>query len=234
MPKRPKPRPQPKSFLRNWVLPLLVAIAVLTPLRSAIADWNDVPTGSMRPTILEGDRIFVNKLTFGLRIPFTHTWVARWDTPETGEIITLASPEDGTRLVKRVIASAGQTVAMQNNQLLIDGAASALTLSSEDRRYIKEVGRSFRVSTLDESFGGATHTITLSPDVSTNSSFPEFAVPEGHIFVMGDNRSFSKDSRMFGCVPVAHVYGCATHVAISVDPDNSYLPRLGRFFKKLN
>src|SRR5262245_59061880 len=90
--------------LRGWAVSFAMAFAILAPLRSAVADWNDVPTGSMEPTILCGDRIFVNKLAYGLRVPFTHTWVAQWDNPSAGEIVILNSPKDGVRLVKRLIA----------------------------------------------------------------------------------------------------------------------------------
>jgi signal peptidase I len=95
-----------RKVLQEWVISFAVAIAVLAPIRSSIADWNDVPTGSMEPTILPGDRITVNKLAYGLRVPFTTSWLATWDEPAPGEIVVLFSPKDGTRLVKRLIEAA--------------------------------------------------------------------------------------------------------------------------------
>ena len=83
----------------------LVLVGVLS-VRSAIADWNDVPTGSMKPTILVGDRIFVNKLAYDLRFPFTGWRLATWDNPERGHIVTCWSPQNGDRLVKRVVGGA--------------------------------------------------------------------------------------------------------------------------------
>src|ERR1700728_3004066 len=78
----PAPKRGPlERVVREWIVPLGVGVGVMGPLRSVIADWNDVPSGSMRPTILEGDRIYVNKLAFGLRIPFTHTWLSYWSLP---------------------------------------------------------------------------------------------------------------------------------------------------------
>ena len=71
-----KPKQGFVKTLKSWVVSFALAFAILAPLRSAIADWNDVPTGSMEPTILCGDRIFVNKLAYGLRVPFTHSWIA--------------------------------------------------------------------------------------------------------------------------------------------------------------
>jgi signal peptidase I len=81
---------------------------VVTSFRSAIADWNIVPTGSMNPTIVEGDRIFVNKLAFGLRVPYTMQWVAQWSQPQRGDVIVFHSPADGERLVKRVVGCRGK------------------------------------------------------------------------------------------------------------------------------
>ncbi len=86
-----------------WIMPAMLAVVVILPLRSAIADWNDVPSGSMWPTILEGDRIFVDKLAYGLRLPFSTTWLTEGNPPARGDIITFASPKDGTRLVFHMV-----------------------------------------------------------------------------------------------------------------------------------
>src|SRR3954452_11119049 len=105
---------------RGFVLMLLV----VSSLRSALADWNDVPTGSMKPTIQEGDRVVVNKLAYDLKVPFTTIEIAKWGDPRRGDIVVLFSPVDGTRLVKRVIAVPGDRVAMLNNQLYVNGKAA--------------------------------------------------------------------------------------------------------------
>jgi signal peptidase I len=98
---------QLRALWREWILPALVVVAILAPLRSAVADWNDVPTGSMIPTILVGDRIFINKLAYDLKVPFTTWQVAKWADPARGDIIVFPSPADGVRLVKRVVAVPG-------------------------------------------------------------------------------------------------------------------------------
>ena len=85
----------------------LAMLLVVSSLRSALADWNDVPTGSMKPTIEEGDRVVVNKLAYDLKVPFTTFEVWKWGDPQRGDIVVLFSPVDGTRLVKRVIGSRG-------------------------------------------------------------------------------------------------------------------------------
>src|SRR3989442_10566823 len=92
---------------REWIRPVVVIAAVVFPLKSAVADWNWVPTGSMKPTILEGDLVFVNKLAFDLKVPFTRFHLAEWKQPSHGDIVILFSPQDETRLVKRVIACPG-------------------------------------------------------------------------------------------------------------------------------
>jgi signal peptidase I len=135
--KTPKPKPQTprewcRHFLVEWVKPFAIVLAIFLPFRSSIADWNDVPTGSMTPTILVGDRIFVNKLAYGLRVPFTHVWVARWDAPDRGEIVVCRSPEDGIRLVKRIVAIPGDTVELRNSVLFINGAAAEYGPLDED------------------------------------------------------------------------------------------------------
>src|SRR5207302_3032432 len=108
-------------FWRQWVKPFAIVLLVLFGVRSAVADWNDVPTGSMKPTILEGDRIFVNKLAYDLKVPFLGWRLARWGGPERGEVIVFASPADGTRLVKRVVGVPGDRIEVADNRLWVNG-----------------------------------------------------------------------------------------------------------------
>ena len=84
-----------RALWLEWIKPLFIIGLVMFSFRSAVADWNDVPTGSMKPTILVGDRIFVNKLAYDLKIPFTRTSVATWSGPARGDIVTCWSPADG-------------------------------------------------------------------------------------------------------------------------------------------
>src|SRR5271168_1455814 len=103
---------------------LLMLILILTAVRSAIADWNDVPTGSMNPTIVQGDRVFVNKLAYDLKVPFTTWHLAQWSNPKRGDIVVFYSPVDGTRLVKRVIGLPGDQIELAHERLLINGNPS--------------------------------------------------------------------------------------------------------------
>jgi len=91
----------------KWLWKVVVLVLLLAAARSSIGDWSEVPTRSMVPTILPGDRIYVNKLAFGLRVPFTRRWAAKWGEPKRGDVVTLLSPKDGTLLVKRVTAGPG-------------------------------------------------------------------------------------------------------------------------------
>src|SRR5579863_8085829 len=109
------------QFLRTEARPLLITGLVLFAIRSAVADWNDVPTGSMKPTILEGDRIFVNKLAYDLRVPFVGWRLIHWADPQRGDVVVFNSPADGTRLVKRVVGLPGDVIQLVANQVWVNG-----------------------------------------------------------------------------------------------------------------
>ncbi len=111
---------------RDWLRSVVFIVLAVTAFRSAVADWNDVPTGSMKPTILEGDRIVVNKLAYDLKIPYTRWQIAHWGDPARGDIVVLSSPADGKRLVKRVIGLPGDTIAMDRNRLVVNVSAGDL------------------------------------------------------------------------------------------------------------
>ena len=100
-----------RKEIRWW---LIIGLVIFS-LRSSLADWNDVPTGSMKPTILEGDRVFVNKLAYDLKVPFTTRHLAEWSNPHRGDIVVFFSPHDGTRLVKRVVGLPGDTIELRND-----------------------------------------------------------------------------------------------------------------------
>ena len=128
--------PQPPAFFamlstfalrqwREWRGYILFFCLVWIPLRSTVVDYNPVPTGSMNPTILEGDVVWVDKLAYSLRVPLTQKHLVRWGEPARGDIIVLISPVDGTRLVKRVIGVPGDQISLRNNRLTLNGAPLA-------------------------------------------------------------------------------------------------------------
>ncbi len=106
-----------RAFWLEWVKPLVVIALVMFSFRSAVADWNDVPTGSMKPTILEGDRIFINKVAYDLKFPFTTYRLLEWGDPLRGEVVVLRSPEDNKRLVKRVVGLPGDLIEVRRKYL---------------------------------------------------------------------------------------------------------------------
>jgi signal peptidase I len=213
-----------RVFWREWILPAAVMMAVLTPLRSVVADWNDVPSGSMMPTILVGDRIFINKLAYDLKVPFTTWHMATWADPQRGDIIVFRSPVDGTRLVKRVVAGPGDLVELRDDHLFINGGAASYELIDDQAP---------AALVLNETVSGKTHSLLIEPQRLALRSFGPIEVPSNRYFVMGDNRNNSFDSRHWGFVPRDRILGRATMVALSFDRDRHWRPRFNRFLQEL-
>ncbi len=236
-----KQKLQPKS-LRVWareywrkeIRPLLIFALILFSIRSSLADWNDVPSGSMRPTIIEGDRIWVNKLAYDFKVPFTTWHIAEWSNPQRGDIAVFFSPHDGKRLVKRVIGLPGDTVELRNNQLVINGApVEYQPIAEELLRDIPEAQRAGRVFA-SEKLPGQTHAVGGYPAAPAPRTFAPIVVPSGEYFMMGDNRDDSFDSRFWGTVKREKIVGRATAVVLSLNKSNYWLPRWGRSLTSLS
>ena len=220
-----KPRfPRVRQFLRTQVMPFVIMAAVFGSFRSAIADWNVVPSGSMNPTIVEGDRIFVNKLAYGLRVPFTTWYVGHWAEPTRGDVVVFRSPADGERMVKRCVAIAGETVELIDNQLFINGQSAIYQFPG--------VAPLTGPVVVTEQTDGGTHPLLITPRVRARRNFGPVTVPPGHYFMLGDNRDNSADSRYFGFVPRDYITGRSSSVILSLDPE-TYAPRWDRTFKTL-
>jgi len=223
-----------KKFWFEWVRPFLLIALVLGSLRSALADWNDVPTGSMKPTILEGDRVFVNKMAYDLRFPFTLWRLAEWDDPKRGDIVVFFSPHDGKRLVKRVVGAPGDTLEMRVGRLLVNGVPAKYDQIDETTKSEYGVRDSGRYIFFSESVENVvTHPILIAPDQLSVRNFGPVTLPKEKYFMMGDNRDESFDSRYFGLVDRRQIVGHAISVVVSVDRENWWLPRTDRFFDKL-
>ena len=119
-------RSRTAKIWRDW-RGLLLFVAVMLVFRSAVADWNQVPSGSMKPGILDGDRIVVDKLAWDLRVPFTDMRIAQWSNPGRGDVVTFVNPLDGRLFVKRVVAVPGDVVELRMKQLLINGERAKYT-----------------------------------------------------------------------------------------------------------
>jgi signal peptidase I len=215
----------------------LMAFLVLMALfRSAIADWNVVPSGSMLPTIREGDRIVVDKMAYDLRVPFTHIAILHLHDPQRGDIVTVDSSAAEELIVKRLIGLPGDVVAMRDNVLYIDAQRAAYQPvdiagvagdSLSPGEYLDEK--------LDQKLGHVSHVVRLSVLApSPRRSFGPVTVPKGEYLMLGDNRDDSADSRYFGFFPRDELMGRARRVAYSLDPERHYFPRLGRFGARLD
>jgi signal peptidase I len=203
---------------------LILVIFLMVIFRTTLADWNTVPTGSMKPTILEGDRIFVNKIAYDLNIPFTHISINHFDDPKRGDIVIFDSAIAEKRLVKRVIGLPGDTVSMENNVILLNGKPLDYKIIQQDQEKI----------IVQEKIHESAHHIRLNLGrINRASSFNAVTIPENQYLVLGDNRNNSADSRFIGLIPRNEIIGRARHVVMSLNYDNYYLPRTHRFLQKL-
>jgi signal peptidase I len=223
-----------RRLWREW-RGFLLFVVVMVLFRSAVADWNQVPTGSMKPSILVGDRIVVDKLAYDLRIPFTLWHVAHWADPQRGDVVTFPSPVDETLYVKRVIGLPGDTVELRKNRLIINGEAARYTELDAAEIVSLQVDHPEKYRFLREQIGTMSHVIMLRRDYPESSyqSFGPTTVPARHYLMLGDNRDDSRDFREIGWVGRERILGRAHAIAFSFDSDHHYAPRLDRFFASL-
>lgn len=200
--------------------------------RTAIADWNPIPSGSMRPTILEGDVVLVNRLAYDLKVPLTDLSLTKLGDPQRGDIVTFSSPKDGTRLIKRLIAVPGDVVEMRNEVLFINGRAAEytnVTLVSE------HLGHGFHVQAAraTEIVVGSARAVQFFARAGSKKTFGPVVVPSEQYFMLGDNRDNSEDSRFIGFVPRALLIGRAERILVSADITGNWLPRMERTIARL-
>lgn len=216
----------------GWPAVILLFLLVFAA-RSVIADWNPVPTGSMKPTILEGDVILVNRAAYDLKVPFTTRHLITWDDPQVGDIVVLNSPDDGIRLVKRIIAGPGDHLQLRGDNVWLNGQAVAQQVARiEDFTSLSLADRNSHRAAY-ETLAGRAHLIMLDRHRSLNIQ-SDVVIPAGHYFVMGDHRNNSRDSRYFGLVERSQILGRAHRVLLSVNIKDGWKPRWKRFFQPLN
>ncbi|MES2755935.1 MAG: signal peptidase I [Pseudomonadota bacterium] len=195
--------------------------------RTAVADWNPIPSGSMRPNLLEGDVVLVNRLAFDLKLPLTDIIVTRLGDPRRGDVVTFSSPRDGTRLIKRIIGLPGDLVEMRDERLTINGQPAAYSPAHETREPL--AGGITTALQLTETTGGASHRIQILPQVAALRNFGPVTIPKDEYLMLGDNRDNSADSRVVGLVPRALLIGRAERVLVSADMLGNWMPRTERF-----
>lgn len=193
----------------------LIFLLAFGLIRTAVADYNPIPSGSMHPNILEGDVVLVNRLAYQLKVPLTDVVVARLGEPQRGDIVTFSSPKDGTRLIKRIIGLPGDVVAMHDKRLTINGQPAdydALGLVTEP------VGgdRNTVAVRLRETVGGQPHEVQWLNELASAANFGPVDIPADQYLMLGDNRDNSEDSRAWGFLPHEQVYGKAVRVLFNV------------------
>jgi signal peptidase I len=201
-------------------------LACIVFFKSAIADLSSISGASMQPTLLDGDKVWVNKLAYDVKIPFTEISLAETGAPERGDIVIIDSKKAHKRLVKRIVGVPGDTIYMQNNTLVINGEAAGYEVLNREPDAI----------IILEELPNKSHQAQLSTRYAsrTNRSYGPAIVPADQYFVLGDNRDNSADSRVYSFVPRGELIGRSNSVVFSLDSLNSYLPRSERFLAELD
>ncbi|MBI2877690.1 MAG: signal peptidase I [Candidatus Tectomicrobia bacterium] len=177
---------QRKSVVREYAEALVYAIILALVIRTFVVQAFKIPSGSMIPTLLSGDHILVNKFIYGVKVPFTDTTLVHFKKPQRGDIIVFKYPEDEKRdFIKRVVGLPGETVEIHNKQVYINGKA------------LKESYTIYR----DEGY--------LPDSTSPRDNYGPTRISAGHLFVMGDNRDNSMDSRFWGFLDETKIKGKA-------------------------
>lgn len=194
-----------KAITKEYAQAIIIALVLALFIRTFVVQAFKIPSGSMINTLLIGDHILVNKFVYGIKNPFTRNTLITMDDPERGDIVVFIFPLDRKKdFIKRVIGIEGDVVEIINKKVFVN------------KKPIKEAE-------------GVQHTsdIIIPAGVKPRDNLAPIKVPEGHIFVMGDNRDQSFDSRFWGFVPLEDVKGKAFVIYWSWNREK-FLPRLGR------
>ena len=184
-------QPRARAIVRE-TFSILVLIVALLAARSTLADHYHVPSGSMEPTLIAGDRVVVDKRAFGLRFPFTNFTLTEGAGVAPGEVVIFDSPRDGKRLIKRIVAVGGDVVVIRDGHLSINGKSTALVNDGD----VEQIGDRI---------------VSLNLDSGGGPSY-EHVIPPGKLLAVGDHRGNSLDGRIFGLIDQDIVYGRAIAV----------------------
>jgi len=185
------------KFRKEWIEPILIAFILVTIFKMFFFQNFKIPSGSMEDTLLVGDYLFASKFTYGTKIPFTDKLILKFHDPKPGDIIIFKSPAEPKKdLIKRCIAVGGQEVEIRDKQVYVDGVLSELPKK-----------------------GKFTKNRIYPANMSRRDNIAPFIVPEGKLFMMGDNRDDSYDSRFWGFLPEENIKGKALFLYWSWDTD---------------
>ena len=175
------------KFRKEWIEPIVIAFVLAMLIRSFIMAPFKIPSGSMEDTLLVGDQLMALKFVYGIRIPFANKFLVRYRDPKPGEVIVFKYPKDPSKdFIKRCIAVGGQTIEIRDKEVYVDGVRQELP---EHSKFIDN------------------H--ILPGSLGPRDNYPPIKVPEGHMFMMGDNRDNSNDSRFWDYVPYENIIGKA-------------------------
>ncbi len=215
---------EPKFFSFENFRSLGILILIILALRWSVASPYHVPTASMEPTIKVGDRLLAFKLAYDFKLPFTDWVIFSWGTPKRGDIIVFKYPRDpDIDYVKRIVAVAGDEILLKDDILYINGAPQPMEAFESDRSILEDIyDNKDQKSLFKETLTGVNHWVIQDQSIRhyKSKTWPPDGVPkkisENSVFVIGDNRDNSTDSRFWGEVPLSYVRGKATFVIWSL------------------
>ncbi|WP_106803393.1 signal peptidase I [Pseudomonas sp. S5D5] len=217
--------------MRSWLIRYRYAIIFwicFGVFRTSLADWNPIPSGSMRPTLLEGDVVLVNRVAYDLKVPLTDISLAHLDNPQRGDVVTFSSPKDGMRLIKRIVGVPGDTLEMRDEVLWVNGTPATYSDAQDISEPIVP-GHTVPGIKLNELAANRQRTVQFMPTVRAMRNFAPVVVPADSYFMLGDNRDNSDDSRYIGFVSRRLLIGRAHHVLASAQILDDWMPRFRRF-----
>jgi len=187
---------KPKSKLYEYTEAIILAIVIALFVRTFVIQAYKIPSGSMKPTLQIGDHILVSKFNYGIKLPFIRSTLIPTGTPQRGDIVVFIYPEDRSKdFIKRLVGIPGDTIEVRDKQILLNG------LPWSDAHGVHADG------------------LVIPGSVQPRDNFGPVKVPEGALFVLGDNRDESYDSRFWGFVPMKDVLGKALVIYWSWDSD---------------
>ncbi len=213
-----------RSLYKEWIEPFLIAAVVALFIRQFIVEAFKIPSGSMIPTLTIGDHLLVNKFIYGPRIPFTDSRLFTWKEPKRGDIIVFKYPQDESKnFIKRVIGLPGDKIQIISGRLTINDQPVSLTPVGPPADQTVEAGQMYgKPMFFEEQLGAVKHTLQYFHDQQSENFGPR-VVPQDSVFVMGDNRDNSQDSRFWGFVKYNKILGRALIIYWSWDGDDRWV-----------